>query len=278
MALKRYKPITSGQRGRIIVDRKQLAKKTSAHKKLLKVIPYAAGRNNQGKITVRHKGGRVKRKYRIIDFKRNKFDIPAKVVSLEYDPYRTAFIALVQYADGEKRFILAPEGIKVGDTIIASKKEVPLEIGNATLLKNIPSGVYVHNVELYPGRGGILARSAGSSIQVQGRSGKYVQLKMPSGEIRLVHGDCMATLGAVSNADHLHEKIGKAGIKRHMGIRPTVRGVAMHAQAHPHGGGEGRTGTGRPAKDVYGNRVGARTRKNKRTSKFILKPRWKKGS
>ena len=276
MALKRYKPTTPGLRGRIIVDRSHLAKKTKAPKKLLKVIPYDAGRNNQGKITVRHKGGRVKRKYRVIDFKRNKFDIPAKVISLEYDPYRTAFIALVQYADGEKRFILAPEGLKVGDTIISSKNEVPLEIGNATLLKNIPSGVYVYNVEMYPGRGGILARSAGSSLQVQGVSGKYVQVKMPSGEIRLIHGDCMATIGTVSNADHLHVKIGKAGIKRHMGIRPTVRGVAMHAQAHPHGGGEGRTGTGRPAKDVYGNRVGKRTRRNKRTDKFILKPRWKK--
>jgi len=276
MALKRYKPTTPGLRGRIIVDRSHLSKKTQAPKKLLKQIPYCAGRNNQGKITVRHKGGRVKRKYRIIDFKRNKLDIPAKVISLEYDPFRTAFIALVQYADGEKRFILAPEGLKVGDEIVSSKKEIPLEVGNATLLKNIPSGVYVHNVEMYPGRGGILARSAGASLQVQGQVGKYVQVKMPSGEIRLIHGNCMATIGTVSNVDHLHENIGKAGIKRHMGIRPTVRGVAMHAQEHPHGGGEGRTGTGRPAKDIYGNKIGKRTRRNKRTDKFILKPRWKK--
>ncbi len=276
MALKRYKPTTAGLRGRVIVSKKQLSKKTKAPKKLLKKLPYAAGRNNQGKITVRHKGGRVKRQYRIIDFKRDKYDIVGTVESVEYDPYRTSFIALVKYPDGDKRFILAYEGVKVGDTIVASKKEVPLETGNATLLKNIPSGVYVYNVEMYPRRGGVLARSAGSSLQVQGQVGKYVQLKMPSGEIRLVHGDCMATLGTASNSDHLHEKIGKAGIKRHMGVRPTVRGVAMHAQAHPHGGGEGKTGTGRPAKDKWGNRIGKRTRRNKRTDKFITKPRWKK--
>ncbi len=276
MVLKRWKPTAPGLRRKVRVDRSHLAKKTQAPKKLLVTIDYKAGRNNQGKVTVRHKGGRVKRKYRIVDFKRNKFDIPAKVVSLEYDPYRTANIALVQYADGEKRFILAPSGLQVGQTIISSKDEVPIEIGNATKLKNIPSGVYVHNVELYPGRGGQLARSAGASVQVQGQVGKYVQIKLPSGEVRLVHGECMATIGVVSNEEHVYEKLGKAGISRYLGIRPTVRGVAMHAQAHPHGGGEGRTGTGRPAKDPWGHRKGTRTRRNKRTDKFILKRRYQK--
>jgi len=277
MALKRYKPTTPGRRGAVRVDRKHLAKKTKAPKNLFAPLKSKAGRNNQGKVTVRHRGGGVKVKYRKIDLKRDKFDIPAKVISLEYDPNRTAFIALLQYADGEKRFIIAPEGIKVGDELVSSKGEVPLEVGNATLLKNIPSGVYVHNVELYPGRGAQLARAAGASVQVQGRVGKYVQLKMPSGEIRLVHGNCLATIGIASNAEHLHENLGKAGVKRLRGIRPTVRGVAMHAQAHPHGGGEGRTGTGRPAKDPWGNRIGKRTRKKKRPStKFIIKPRWRK--
>ena len=273
--LKHYKPITPGRRGMVRVDRSNLAKKPSGPKKLFKVIKKAAGRNNQGRITVRHKGGRARRKYRIIDFKRDKFDIPAKVISIEYDPNRTANIALIQYADGEKRYILAPSGLKVGDTVISSRDEVPLEIGNATLIKNIPSGVYVHNVEMYPGRGGILARAAGASIQVQGVVGKYVQVRMPSKEIRLIHGNCMATIGTVGNEEHMHENLGKAGVSRHMGIRPTVRGVAMHAQAHPHGGGEGRTGTGHPAKDPWGRRIGTRTRKNKRTKKFIIRPRYK---
>ncbi len=275
MALKHYKPTTPGRRGMVRVDRSGLAKKPKGPASLFKVIKKAAGRNNQGRITVRHRGGGVRRKYRIIDFKRDKFDIPAKVISIEYDPNRTANIALLQYADGEKRYILAPAGLKVGDEVISSKEEVPLEVGNATLLKNIPSGVYVHNVELYPGRGGVLGRAAGVGIQVQGVVGKYVQVRMPSKEIRLIHGNCMATIGIVGNEEHMHEKLGKAGVKRHMGIRPTVRGVAMHAQAHPHGGGEGRTGTGRPAKDPWGHRIGTRTRKNKRTDKFIIKPRYK---
>ncbi len=275
MALKHYKSTTPGRRGMVRVDRSNLSKKPQAPKKLLKILKNNAGRNNQGKITVRHRGGRVKRKYRIIDFKRDKFDIPAKVIALEYDPNRTANIALVQYPDGEKRYILAPTGLQVGQEIVSSKEEVPLEVGNTTKLRNIPSGVYVHNVELYPGGGGILGRSAGIAIQVQGLVGKYVKVKMPSKEIRLIHADCMATIGVVGNEEHLHENIGKAGIKRHMGIRPTVRGVAMHAQAHPHGGGEGRTGTGGPAKDKWGNRVGTRTRRNKRTSKFIIRPRYK---
>ena len=276
MALKRWKPTTPGLRHKVRVDRSNLAKKTAAPKKLLVTLKSKAGRNNQGKITVRHRGGRVKRKYRVIDFKRDKFDIPGKVVSIEYDPNRTANIALVQYVDGEKRFILAPAGLQVGQTVISSKDEVPIEVGNATILRNIPSGVYVHNVEMYPGRGGQLGRSAGAAIQVQGQTGKYVQLKMPSGEIRLVHGECMATIGTVGNEEHVYEKLGKAGVKRHMGIRPTVRGVAMHAQAHPHGGGEGRTGTGRPAKDPWGHRKGTRTRRNKRTDKFIVKRRYQK--
>ncbi len=276
MALKRWKPTSPGLRQKVRVDRSHLAKKTKAPRTLFKTLDYKAGRNNQGKITVRHKGGRVKRKYRIIDFKRDKFDVPGKVVSIEYDPYRTAHIALVHYADGEKRFILAPSGLEVGQTIISSKKEVPIQVGNATLLRNIPSGVYVHNVELYPGRGGQLARSAGTAVQVQGQVGKYVQVKLPSGEVRLIHGDCMATIGVVGNEEHVYEKLGKAGVSRYLGIRPTVRGVAMHAQAHPHGGGEGRTGEGRPSKSPWGLRKGTRTRRNKRTDKFIIKRRYEK--
>ena len=275
MRLKKYKPITPSLRHKVRVDRSNLAKKTLAPKKLLVTKKKTAGRNNQGRITVRHRGGGVKRKYRIIDFKRDKFNIVGKVISIEYDPNRTANIALVQYPDGEKRFILAPSGLEVGQEVVSSLDEVPLEVGNATRIKNIPTGFYVHNVEMYPRRGGILGRSAGVGIKVQGSVGKYVQVKMPSGEIRLIHGDCLATIGVVGNEEHMHERLGKAGVKRHLGIRPTVRGVAMHAQQHPHGGGEGRSGPGGPAKDIWGHKVGTRTRKNKRTSKFIIKPRYK---
>lgn len=275
MALKRYKATTSTRRQRVIIDRSGFSSKSLAPKRLLKTAKKVTGRNNQGRITVRHRGGGVKRTYRVIDFNRAKFEVPGKVISLEFDPNRTAAIALVQYIDGDKRFILAPDGVVVGSEIISSKKEVAFEPGNATLLKNIPSGFYVHNIEMQPGQGSKLGRSAGVSIQVQGQVGKYVQVKMPSGETRLIHGDCLATIGKVSNEDHLHEVIGSAGTSRRLGRRPVVRGVAMHAQQHPHGGGEGKTGTGGPAKDIYGHRVGRRTRNNKRTQRFILKRRTK---
>jgi large subunit ribosomal protein L2 len=275
MALKRYKATTSSRRHRVMIDRSAFSKESTAPKSLLQPIVAGSGRNNQGRVTVRHRGGGVKRMYRVIDFNRNKFNVPGKVVSIEFDPNRTAAIALVNYVDGDKRYIIAPEELKVGMTIVADKNEIHLEPGNATVLKNIPSGFYVHNVEIQPGTGAKIGRSAGNSVQVQGKVGKYVQVRMPSGETRLIHGDCLATVGRVSNEDHMHEVIGNAGTNRRLGWRPAVRGVAMHAQQHPHGGGEGKTGTGGPAKDIYGHRIGTRTRNNKRTQKFILKRRTK---
>jgi len=275
MALKRYKATTNPRRQRVMIDRSSFAKESLAPKRLFTPNDKINGRNNQGRITVRHRGGGQKRTYRIIDFNRNKFEIVGKVVSLEFDPNRTAAIALIVYPDGDKRFILAPAGLAVGMSVVSSKKEVVLEPGNATLIKNIPSGFNVHNVEMFQGQGAKLGRSAGNTIQVQGAVGKYVQVKMPSGEIRLIHGDCLASVGVVSNEDHLHEVIGSAGVNRRLGKRPNVRGVAMHAQQHPHGGGEGKTGTGGPAKDIYGHRVGTRTRNSVRTNKFILKRRTK---
>jgi large subunit ribosomal protein L2 len=275
MALKRYKATTSSRRQRVMIDRSQFSAKSNAPKSLLTPAKKRNGRNNQGRITVRHRGGGVKRTYRIIDFHRNKFDVVGTVVSLEFDPNRTAAIALISYADGDKRFILAPDGLKVGMKVISSKNEIAFEPGNTTLLKNIPSGFEVHNIETQPGIGAKIGRSAGNVIQVQGKVGKYVQVRMPSGETRLLHGDCLATVGRVSNEDHMHEVIGSAGTNRRLGHRPSVRGVAMHAQQHPHGGGEGKTGTGGPAKDIYGHRIGTRTRNNKRTQKFILKRRTK---
>lgn len=276
MALKHFKPTTPSRRHFVRISRKGVAKKSVAPKKLRVKHRVVTGRNNQGRITVRHRGGTVKRKYRIIDFKRDKFDITAVVESIEYDPNRTANIALLRYEDGERRYILCPADLKIGDKVVSSKKEVPVEVGNSTVLKNIPTGILIHNIEMYPGRGGILGRSAGAKIKVMGLSGKYMQLKMPSGEVRLVNAKSMATIGVVSNEDHMHERLGKAGVSRKKGIRPAVRGVVMGAHDHPHGGGEGRTGTGRPAKDIWGHRVGTRTRHNKRTEKFIIKKRWQK--
>lgn len=276
MALKKYTPVTPGIRQRVRIDTSNLPTDTLAPKYLITRKEKINGRNNKGRVTVRHRGGAVKRQYRIIDFKRAVVDIDAKVISIEYDPNRTANVALLSYANGSKAFILAPAGLEVGAKVVASKNEVQLEVGNATALKNIPSGVFVHNIELIPGKGGQLGRSAGTQIQVQGKSGKYVQVKLPSGEIRLINGDCMATIGTVSNEDHLHEVIGKAGVNRRKGIRPTVRGVAQDAQSHPHGGGEGKTGTGGPATDPWGNRIGKRTRNNRRTDRFIVKSRHKK--
>lgn len=271
MAVKRYKPTTPTRRHTVLEDRSHLAKgggprALSVHKKKID------GRNNSGKITVRHRGGGVKRRLRKIDFKRKKFDVPAKVSDLYFDPNRSAHLALLVYADGEKRYILAPKGLEKGATVITSEVTDVL-VGNAMKIKNVPSGTYVHAVENRPGDGAVYGRSAGNTILVQGKdpSGVYMQVKMPSGEIRLIHGDCMATIGEVGNADHMHVKLGKAGRKRLLGWRPSVRGMAMHSVQHPHGGGEGKGVVGGPAKDIWGNKVGTKTRKNKRTNRFIIK-------
>lgn len=274
MALKTFKPTTSSLRNTVLIDRSSLHKE-GPYKPLTQNIKRSKGRNNQGKVTVRHRGGGAKKLYRIIDFDRNKMGIVGEIERIEYDPNRSAFIALVKYFDGDRRYILAPDGIKVGDKI-QSGETSPIEIGNALPLKNIPQGTMVHAVELFPGKGAMIARSAGTSIQVMGGDKGYIQLKLPSGEIRLVKEDCYATIGTVSNMDHKNVKLGKAGRKRRMGIRPTVRGVAM-SYKHPHGAGQGkggRHGTGGPKKDLWGNLVGKRTRKNRKiTSKFIVKRR-----
>ncbi len=273
MAVKRFKPTTSTLRGTRLLDTKHLDSTSDIPKKLLKTKKKRAGRNNQGRVTVRHQGGGYKRKIRVIDMKRDKFDIPAKVTGLYFDPNRTAHLAMLTYADGEKRLILALKGMKVGDTVIAGE-DVDVVRGNAMKLKNIPSGTEVCCVENIPGQGAKYARSAGASVSVQGidPSGKYVQIKMPSSEIRLVHKECMATIGKICNEEKMNVKLGKAGRKRNLGVRPTVRGMAMHAVQHPHGGGEGKGVVGR-AKDIWGHRIGTRTRKNKRTDKFIIKSR-----
>lgn len=265
--------MTNGLRGTQVVD----------YRELDSVKPYApltvglrskGGRNNTGRITVRHRGGGVKRKYRIIDFKRDKYDIPARVESLQYDPNRSAFIALVLYADGGRSYILAPSSMKKGDTVVASRSQVDIRNGNAMPLSEIPLGSFVHNVELKPGKGGQLARSAGGRCQLVARNQGYAQLRMPSGEIRRVLDRCMATIGTVSNAEHSNRKLGKAGKKRHLGIRPTVRGVAMNPVDHPHGGGEGRTSGGRhPVTPWAVCTKGHKTRKNKRTDRWIVKRR-----
>lgn len=273
MAVKKFKPTTSTLRGTNLVDR-SILNKEKGPKKLTYAKRKTGGRNNQGKVTVRHRGGGFKRRGRIVDLKREKFDIPATVTGLYYDPNRTAFLALLTYADGEKRYILAPKGLKVGSTVISGEKVDTLP-GNAMRIKNIPSGTEVHAVENVPGKGAVFGRSAGQVIVVQGidPTGKYVQIKMPSGEIRLVFADSIATVGQVSNEENLHVKLGKAGRRRNLGWRPEVRGMAMHPAEHPHGGGEGKGVIGGPAKDKWGNLVGTRTRKNRRTEKFIIKTR-----
>ncbi|MDQ6984970.1 MAG: 50S ribosomal protein L2 [Candidatus Dojkabacteria bacterium] len=274
MALKKFKPTTPTLRHTTLVDKSHLSK-TRPPKALTSVIKNSGGRNHKGKITIRHRGGAVKKLYRIIDFKRDKTDIKGVVETLEYDPNRTAFIALIKYVDGERRYILAPDGLNIGDEVLSSE-EAPIKGGNAMPLKNIPQGSFVHAVEMYPGRGALIARSAGTNVQVMGNDKGYVQLKMPSGEYRLVRETCIATLGVVSNQDQKNVKLGKAGRRRNKGIRPGVRGVAM-SWGHPHGGGQGkggRHGTGGPKKDLWGNKVGTRTRKDKKpSSKFIIKRR-----
>ncbi|CAG0984223.1 partial 50S ribosomal protein L2, partial [Anaerolineae bacterium] len=236
-----------------------------------------AGRNHTGRVTVRHQGGGHKRKYRIIDFKRDKFDVAGKVVSLEYDPNRSARIAKIEYADGDKAYIIAPLDLQVGDTVM-NGPNAELRVGNAVPLKNIPVGTVVHNIELQPGKGGQMARAAGTSAQVLGKEGQYSLLRLPSGEVRMVHEECMATIGQVGNTDHGNVKIGKAGRKRWMGWRPGVRGIAMDPHSHPHGGGEGRSGIGMSApKTPWGKpALGVRTRRNKRTDQFIVRRRFER--
>ena len=273
MAIRKFKPTTSTRRTTKLADRSML-EKDGGPKSLTIPKKKRAGRNDQGKITVRHRGGGFKRRIRIVDFKRDKFGIPAKVTGLYFDPNRSAHLALLLYADGERRYIIASKGLKVGDSVVSGEK-VDVLPGNAMMVKNIPSGTSVNCVENVPGHGAVFGRSAGQEIIVQGidPTGKYVQLKMPSGEIRLVFADCMATIGQVGNEENMNVKLGKAGRKRNLGWRPEVRGMAMHPAEHPHGGGEGKGVIGGPAKDKWGNLVGTRTRKNRRTEKFIIKTR-----
>ena len=276
MAIKKFRPTTPGQRNKSTLVNEEITKSTP-EKSLVVTLNKKAGRNNQGKITVRHQGGGVKRKYRIIDFKRSKFDVEGVVASIEYDPNRSANIALINYLDGEKRYIIAPKGLKVGDKIVAGSN-ADIKTGNALPIMNIPVGTVIHNVELRPGKGGSLARSAGSSAQILGREGNYVMIRLSSGEQRRVLGTCMATIGVVGNEDSNLVKLGKAGRKRHMGIRPTVRGSVMNPNDHPHGGGEGRAPIGRkgPVTPWGKPALGYKTRNNKRTDKFIVRRRGSK--
>ncbi len=277
MAIKSYKAMTNGTRNMTKLDYSEEITKTTPEKSLVVTLKKKAGRNNQGKITVRHRGGGAKRKYRIIDFKRNKDGIVGIVSSIEYDPNRSANIALIKYADGEKRYIIAPKGLKVGDKIESGVK-ADIKIGNALPLENIPEGTVVHNVELKAGKGGELARSAGASVQILGREGKYTLIRLTSGEVRKVLSVCRATIGEVGNADHELVNIGKAGRKRHMGIRPTVRGSVMNPNDHPHGGGEGRAPIGRkgPVTPWGKPALGYKTRKNKKASNKLIVRRRKK--
>jgi len=272
MALKTYNPTTPGQRQLVIVDRSNLWKGTPV-KKLTEGLTKKGGRNNTGRITARRRGGGHKRLYRQIDFRRTKFDVPATVERLEYDPNRSAFIALIKYEDGELSYILAPQRLAVGDSVIASK-QADVKPGNAMPLASVPIGTIVHNVEMKPGKGGQIARSAGTYVQLVGRDGGYAILRLNSGEQRLVHGQCMATVGAVSNPDHANINDGKAGRSRWRGKRPSVRGVVMNPVDHPHGGGEGRTSGGRHPVTPWGKPTkGKKTRRNKATQKFILRSR-----
>lgn len=274
MAIKNYKPTTPSRRNMSVIDYSGLSKK-GPEKSLLAPLNKKAGRNNYGRITVRHKGGGSRRKYRIIDFKRQKFNIEGTVRSIEYDPNRSAHIALVEYKDGEKRYIIAPNGIKVGHKIF-SGKDVDILPGNALPLSSIPTGTFIHNVELHPGKGAQLARAAGNMAQLMAKEGKLALLRLPSGELRNVPIECMATIGQVGNLDHENVKLGKAGRKRHMGIRPTVRGSVMNPCDHPHGGGEGKSPVGRPGPVTPWGKpaLGYKTRKkHNKSDKYIVKRR-----
>ncbi|MCK6577535.1 MAG: 50S ribosomal protein L2 [Anaerolineae bacterium] len=276
MPVKAYKPTSAGRRGMTGHSFEEITKK-KPERSLTEAIRKSGGRNAQGRLTVRHRGGGHKRRYRIIDFKRNKFDAVAQVTAIEYDPNRSARIALVEYSDGEKRYIIAPLGLKVGDRI-ANGDAAELRPGNALHIRDIPVGTQIHNVELLPGHGGQLARAAGVSAQLMAKEGIYAQIRLPSGEVRMVHELCMATIGQVGNTDHGNINLGKAGRRRWMGWRPTVRGIAMDPSGHPHGGGEGRSGIGLPGpKTPWGKpALGKRTRRNKRTDKFIVRRRGKR--
>ena len=270
MSNKHFRPVTPGQRKKSTLVNTELTK-TAPEKSLLKVAKKNAGRNNTGKITVRHQGGGVKRKYRVIDFKRNKFDIVGTVASIEYDPNRSANIALINYADGEKRYIIAPKGLKVNDKVVSGEK-VDIKVGNACPLMNIPVGTVIHNIELTLGKGGQIARSAGHSAQILGREDKYVMVRLSSGETRKILGTCMATIGEVGNEDFSLVRLGKAGRTRYLGIRPTVRGSVMNPNDHPHGGGEGRTPVGhkQPLTPWGKPALGLKTRNNKKSSTKLI--------
>ncbi len=275
MALKSFRPTTPSQRQLVLIDRSELWKGGPV-KTLTEGLRKTGGRNNYGRLTSRRIGGGHKRAYRIIDFKRNRMDVPAVVERIEYDPNRSAFIALIKYQDGELAYILAPQRLTVGDAVISGER-ADIKPGNAMPLKNIPVGTIVHNVELKVGKGGQLARAAGSYVQLVGKDAGYAQIRLRSGELRMVHADCMATIGAVSNPDHQNEVIGKAGRSRWKGIRPVVRGVAMNPIDHPHGGGEGRTSGGRHPVTPWGKPTkGAKTRSRKKSNKYIIRSRHKK--
>jgi len=274
MAIKTFKPTTPSRRHMTVLDYSGLSK-VKPEKSLVEVIKKTAGRNSYGRITVRHHGGGSKQKYRIIDFKRNKLDMPAVVQTIEYDPNRTANIALIKYEDGTLAYIIAPLGLSVGDTVISSTA-ADIKPGNCLPIENIPLGTFIHNIELYPGKGAQLVRSAGSAAQLMAKEGKMAQVRLPSGEVRMVAMNCKATIGQIGNIDHENVQIGKAGRKRHMGIRPTVRGSVMNPVDHPHGGGEGKSPIGRPGPVTPWGKpaLGYKTRKTKNhTDKFIVKRR-----
>jgi len=274
MGIKTYRPYTETRRFQTGLTFEELSK-VPPHRPLLEPKSRISGRNNQGELTIWHRGGGHKRHYRVVDFKRDKMGIPARVATIEYDPNRSAFIALLHYADGEKRYILAPSGLKVGDKVV-SGPEADIVTGNALPLKSIPAGTLIHNIELRPGKGGQMVRSAGSSAQLLAKEGEYAQIRLPSGEVRKVLMECVATIGQVGNLEHENISIGKAGRKRWMGIRPTVRGVAMNPVDHPLGGGEGKTSGGRHPVTPWGQPTrGYKTRNNKLTERFIVKHREK---
>lgn len=275
MAVKKYKPVTPGQRGMTGYSFEEITK-SEPERSLVVSLRKKGGRNAYGRVTVRHQGGGSKRYLRVVDFKRDKQDIPAKVAAIEYDPNRTARLALLHYADGEKRYILAPLGLKVGDTVY-SGAGAEIRPGNCLPISSIPVGTMVHNIEVKEGKGGQLVRSAGAAAQLLAKEGDYAQIRMPSGEVRLIRQKCFATIGQVGNLDHSNIKLGKAGRKRHLGIRPTVRGSAMTPRDHPHGGGEGRQPIGKPGpRSPWGKpTLGYKTRKNKQTDKYIVRRRSK---
>ncbi len=276
MAIKGFKPTTPARRKMTVATFEEITK-TTPERSLLATVNKTAGRNAHGRITSRHRGGGVKRKYRIIDLKRDKDNIPARVAAIEYDPYRTAYIALLNYADGEKRYIIQPNGLKVGD-VIESGSDADIKVGNALMLADIPVGTTVHNIEMTPGKGGQIARSAGSSAQLMAKEGKYAQLRLPSGEFRLINQRCKATIGQVGNISHELITLGKAGKSRYLGNRPHVRGSAMNPVDHPHGGGEGRTPVGRPSPMTpWGKKaLGLKTRKkSKKSNMYIVRRRTK---